>query len=211
MPDPVSPGTVLGGPRVVRSKAHRSYRQHCLVDDVLAAAADDRISDGSAVRLIYAIKKGWQIGHVWWKRTSWAEHWHVDEATISRDYERWQVLGFAKLRRNPFRRSALLLIFPWSRVWDDEVWNDQEKVASMLPELRCNHATQKGRTDATCSRFHPIYESSKEEISKQQAAVGEPGPPKKPLSASPPRGVAPAPPLLQSRASATRHLALPSQ
>jgi hypothetical protein len=59
----------------------------------------------------------------------------------------------------------------------DEVWTDHERVASLLPELRrafeksCNRATQKGRTDATHPRFHPLYETSKGEITKQQAAA----------------------------------------
>ena len=86
----------------------------------------------------------------------------------------------------------------------------RKRLHRCYPKITLQPCNRKGRTDATCSRFHPAYmKALKEEISKQQAAVGEPGTPKKPLSASPARGVAPAPPLLQSRASATRHLGFP--
>ncbi len=180
VPNPFSPSPAPSRPSVTGSKEHRLCRQHSLVGDVLAAAAGERISNGSALRLIDAIRKGWKNGHVWWKRTSWAARWHVHKTTITRDYEQWTALGFAKRRPNPFKASATLLIFSWSPVWDDEVWTDHERVASLLPELRqcfeksCNHATQKGHTNATRLRLHPLYESSKKEISKQQAAAHSP-------------------------------------
>jgi hypothetical protein len=134
----------------------------------------------SALRLIGAMRKGWKNGHIWWKRKTWAEHWHVHKTTITRDYEQWTALGFVKRRPNPFKASATLLIFSWSPVWNEEVWTDHESVASLLPELRqafersCINATRKGRTGATCPRPHPLYERAKREISRQQAAV-DPG------------------------------------
>jgi hypothetical protein len=166
------------GPRTSREGA--SYDQHRLMDEVLATAASGRMRTESALRLIAAIRMGAKNGHIWWKRTTWAKYWHVHESTITRDYELWTTLGFVKRRRNPFKASASLLIFPWSPVWDDEVWTDRERAASLLPELRpkqkkgCIYAIRKGCTDATHPPSHPLYESSKKEISKQQAAA-DPG------------------------------------
>jgi hypothetical protein len=94
-----------------------SQCQYRLVDEVLEAAAGGRLTIESALRLIFAIRKVWKKGHVWWKRTAWAEKWHVHKTTITRDYEQWTALGFVKRRPNPFKASATLLIFPWSPVW----------------------------------------------------------------------------------------------
>ena len=86
-----------------------------------------------------------------------------------------------KLRPNPFKASAKLAIFPWCKVWDDAVWDNLEKVASMLPDLRKSflrneykgriRATQNGRTDATSSVRSTITENSKGENTKQQQAA----------------------------------------
>jgi hypothetical protein len=44
MPDPASRRTALTRPRLAGPKERLYYRQHCLVDDVLAATAGRRIS-----------------------------------------------------------------------------------------------------------------------------------------------------------------------
>src|SRR5437868_1062698 len=107
-----------------------------LLDAVLVAAARGTITQESALRLIFLIRKAGEKGYAWWKRTKLAEHWRVHKTTITRDYEQWAKLGFVKLRPNPFKASAKLVTFPWSNVWDDLVWSDLDKVASMLPDLR---------------------------------------------------------------------------
>src|ERR1700684_1988067 len=111
-----------------RTKRHHPECHHSLTREVIDAAIAGKISAGSALRLIDAIEKSRKRGHLWWRRKRWAERWRKDEASISRDYKLWQKLGFVKCRRNPFKRSAILVIFPWSLVWDDELWSDREKV-----------------------------------------------------------------------------------
>jgi hypothetical protein len=137
-----------------------------------------------------------------------AKHWQVHPNTITRDYEQWIELGFAKLRPNPFKASAKIVIFAWSKVWDDTVWTDPKEVASMLPDLReafgqksrggRMHATQKDRTDATCSMAAPLYEKSESEMVKEKlAAAGTESKfsdaqiPRKPASDSPSNGAIP--------------------
>jgi hypothetical protein len=160
----------------------------------LDAAARGRITEGSALRLIFVIVKARSKGHVWWKRTSWAHHWKVHKTTITRDYRTWEALGFVKIRANPFKASAKLLIFPWSRVWEDAVWHDPKKVASMLPDVAQSFrkegrtgASQKGGARATYPPRHPLNESSKHESKQQQpfregtstSTEAAPGPPGK--------------------------------
>ena len=155
-----------------------------LIDAVLDAAAQRHITQGSALRLIFLMRRAGEKGYAWWKRTRLAEHWGVHPSTITRDYERWTELRFVKLRPNPFKASAKLVTFSWSKVWDDLVWSDPEKVASMLPDLReafrqegCERrmrATRKGRTDATCLTACTITENlNSKNVKQQQAAAGE--------------------------------------
>jgi DNA-binding transcriptional MocR family regulator len=80
-------------------------------------------------------------------RGNWRSARDVHKTTITRDYEQWTALGFVKRRPNPFKASAARLIFSWSPVWDDQVWTDHERVASLRPELR--HFEKKSCTDAT--------------------------------------------------------------
>jgi hypothetical protein len=151
-----------------------------LVDAVLKSEADGNITLESGIRLIFMVRRAGEKGYTWWKRTNLAEHWHVHKTTITLDYARWTALGFVKLRANPFKASAKILIFPWSKVWDDVVWEDPEKVASMLPDLReafgqknrggRMYATQKGGTDATSSMAAPLYENLESEGVKEAAA-----------------------------------------
>jgi hypothetical protein len=148
------------------------------VDKILDAAAHRTITQESALRLIFLVRKAGAKGYTWWKRIKLAEHWDVHKTTITRDYEQWVALGFVKLRPNPFKASAKLITFPWCKVWDDALWGDLEKVASMLPDLRESfrqkhregriHATQKGRTDATFPPGSTITENLKDENVKQQ-------------------------------------------
>jgi hypothetical protein len=148
------------------------------LDKILDAAAHGNITQESALRLIFLVRKAGNKGYTWWKRTKLAEHWGIHKNTVTRDYEKWTELGFVKLQPNPFKASAKLVIFPWSKVWDDALWGDLEKVASMLPDLReslrqqrrkgCIHATQKGRTDATFPASSTITENLKDENVKQQ-------------------------------------------
>jgi hypothetical protein len=148
------------------------------VDKILDAAALGTITQESALRLVFLVRKAGTKGYTWWKRTKLAEHWGVHKSTITRDYEKWTELGFVRLRPNPFKASAKLITFPWCRVWDGAMWGDLEKVASMLPDLResfrqqrrkgCTHATQKGRTDATFPAGSTITEKVKDENVKQQ-------------------------------------------
>jgi hypothetical protein len=149
-----------------------------LLDKILDAAAHGTITQESALRLIFLARKAGTKGYTWWKRIKLAEHWGVHKTTITRDYEQWVALGFVKVRPNPFKASAKLITFPWCKVWDDAMWGDLEKVASMLPDLHesfrqkrregCTHATQKGRTDATFSAGSTITENLKDENVKQQ-------------------------------------------
>jgi len=174
---------------------------------VTDAVTSGRLAAKSAFRLFFAIEKGHDKGYVWWKRTSWADHWHVHKTTITLDYARWTGLGFVKLRANPFKASAKLLIFPWSKVWADAVWEDPEKVASMLPDLRVAfpqksrkgrmHATQKGCTDASFSTAPPLSENLKSEKQAAgcvQSKFSDPEDPRNPATdsgsegSSPPRG-----------------------
>ena len=91
------------------------------LDAVLDAAAHGGITPESALRLVFLTRKAGEKGYVWWKRTRLAKHWDVHKTTITRDYEQWVELGFVKLRPNPFKASAKLVIFPWANVWDDTV------------------------------------------------------------------------------------------
>jgi hypothetical protein len=148
------------------------------VDKILDAGAHGTITQESALRLIFLARKAGTKGYTWWKRIKLAEHWGVHKTTITRDYEKWPDLGFVKLRPNPFKGSAKLVIFPRSKVWDDAVWEDPKEVASMLPDLResfrqkrregCTRATQKGRTDATYPAGSTITENLKDKNVKQQ-------------------------------------------
>jgi len=158
-------------------------RQGSLVDAILDAAAHSTITPESALRLVFLIRKAGERGYVWWKRTSLALHWGVHKTTVTRDYEQWSALGFVKLRPNPLKASAKLVTFSWCKVWDDAIWEDLEKVASMLPELTesfgpksrkgCMSATKKRRTDATSSSAPTITENIKgKNTNKQQAAAG---------------------------------------
>jgi hypothetical protein len=152
------------------------------VDKILDAAALGTITQESALRLVFLVRKAGTKGYTWWKRTKLAEHWGVHKNTITRDYEKWTDLGFVRLRPNSFKASAKLITFRWCKVWDDALWEDLEKVASMLPDLResfreqrrkgCIHATQKGRTDATFPVGSTITENIKDENVKQQPSAG---------------------------------------
>jgi hypothetical protein len=154
-----------------------------VLDSVLDAAAQGTLTSESAFRLVFLIRKAGMKGYAWWKRASLAKHWSVHKNTITRDYEQWTALGFVRLRPHPLKASAKLVTFSWSEVWDDAVWGDLEKVASMLPELTqslgprsrkgCTSATQKGRTDATYSSASTITENlNGKNTQKQQAAAG---------------------------------------
>ena len=153
------------------------------LDKILDAAAHGNITQESALRLIFLVRKAGTKGYTWWKRIKLAEYWAVHKTTITRDYEQWVELGLVKLRPNPFKASAKLVIFPWSKVWDDAVWEDAKKVASVLPDLResfqqqrrkgCTRATQKGSTDATFPAGSTITENLKDENGKQQQPSAE--------------------------------------
>jgi len=135
-----------------------------LIGLVLDGVATGRLTGDSGIRLIFVIHKAWEKGYCWWKRASLAKHWRKHVSTITRDFNKWRTLGYVKIRPNPFKASAHLLIFAWLKLWDDELWNDPEKVASMLPELERAFrkgrigATQKGRIGATYSPPDPLYE-----------------------------------------------------
>ncbi len=152
---------------------------NALIDAVLKSAAEGRITLESGIRLIFMIRRAGEKGYTWWKRTrsralaGASDHDHQGLRAVDR-------ARFTKLRPNPFKGSAKIVTFPWSKVWDDSVWDDTEKVASMLPDLReafgqksrqgHMHATKKGGTDATFSMATPLYENLESEGVKKAAA-----------------------------------------
>src|SRR5260370_37680639 len=99
----------------MRESEPSAANQGVLIDAVLKAAAVGHITLESGIRLIFLIRRAGERGYTWWKRTSLAEHWGVHPNTITRDYEQWTELGFTKLRPNPFKASAKLVIFAWSK------------------------------------------------------------------------------------------------
>ncbi len=152
-------------------QGHGGLNPGSFLEAVFTAAAQKTLTSESALRLIFLSRKAGDKGYAWWTRAKLAAHWEVHKTTITRDYEQWAERGLVKLRPNPLKASAKLIIFPWSKVWDDAVWEDPEKVASMLADL-CEafdrksregrmRATQKGRTDATLSAGSPLSENQK--------------------------------------------------
>ena len=105
------------------------------LEAVARAANEEHISAESGFRLMFAVLKSWDLGHMWWTRTKLAKHLNVDKTTVTRDYKLWASVGLVKIRSNPFRANTNLVIFPWSKVWDDALWDNAERVASMLPEI----------------------------------------------------------------------------